>query len=206
MKMRAAMAPWVLALGLLAGCSSDDRGSGGRYEELAADNAEIKKKLDAFGESLRTLESRVHELDRENRALERMLSLAEQDLRSRLLEMVQQEMAGGGRRFAQRAFLPPAEPRPYLGLDAETNSAETAKKLGLPVETGVVVTKVTQGAPADVGGVQEGDVLQSIDETPVATRDALVELFGQIKPGQECRLHVLRGKKRMELKVKVGAR
>ena len=205
MKIRVAIAPAVLALGLLAGCSGDDGGSAGSLEELAAENAAIKAKLETLGTSLRVLENRVHELDRDNRTLEKMLSLAEQDLRSRLLEMVQQE-TGGGRRFAQRVFQAPAEPKPYLGFNAETNSAEKAKELELAIETGVVVTAVTEGAPAHIAGVHKGDVLQSVDDTPVATRDALVALFGQLKPGQECEFALLRGKESVKLKVKVGAR
>jgi len=206
MKSRVVIAPLVCALGLLAGCTKGNGNVEDRLGKLEAENAELQQKLTSLSADFRALEQRTDSMDVQNRTLEKMLALAEQDLRSRLLEMVQQEVGAGGRGFGQRLIRPAVLPKPYLGFDAETNSPETAKKLGLPVATGIVVGEVTEGAPADVAGLRKGDVLESIDEKPVKTRDELAQFFTELKPGQDCQFGVLRGEERMKLKAKVGAR
>jgi S1-C subfamily serine protease len=197
----------VCVLGLLAGCTSSDSSTGESAGSAPAEVKQLQKDVKGLGDQVRTLQRRVDELDGQNAYLEKMLATAELDIRSRLVEMVQQEVGAGGRGgFAQRAVRPAPLPRPYLGFDAQNITPETAKELNLPVETGVVVSEVTEGAPADLGGLRKGDVLQTIDAKAVASRDALVETFGGLKPGQEIQLAVQRGKEEMKLKVTVGAR
>ena len=204
---------WILmgallgALGLLAGCTKGKGSVDERVGKLEAENAELKQKVASLSTEFRTIEQRTDQMDVQNRTLEKMLALAEQDLRSRLLEMVQQEMGAGGRAFGgPRLARPAALPKPYLGFDAETHTAETAQKLGVPAVAGIVVSEVAEGAPADVAGLRKGDILQTLDEKPVKTREELAQIFTDLKPGQECKLGVLRGDERMKLNVKVGAR
>jgi len=206
MQARVVILPLVCALGLLAGCTTNDTSAGDGAGSATAGVKQLQQEVKALGDQLRTLQRRVDELDSQNAYLEKMLATAELDIRSRLVEMVQQEMGAGGRGFVQRAMRPAAPPRPYLGFDAQNITPETAKELELPVETGIVVSEVTEGAPADLGGLRKGDVLRSLDAKAVATRDALVEAFGELKAGQEIQLSVLRGKEEMKLKVTVGAR
>jgi len=206
MTIRVGLAPLVWALGLLAGCGSggSEQGAG----KVGADTAEMKQKLESLSAEVRALEQRVHELSRQNSSLEKMLATAEQDLRSRLKEMVQQEWGGPARAFAQRPLRAPVLPRPYLGFDGETNSPEAAAKLGVAANAGagLLVGEVTEEAPADVAGLQKGDLVRSLDGKPVKSRDDLVQVYGELKPGQECELSILRGEKQIKLTVKVGAR
>jgi len=211
MKTHVAIFPLLCALGLLAGCSKDRGSSEERFAKLEAENAEMRQKLKSLGEDVRSLERRADEVEMQNRTLEKMLAVAEEDLRSRLKEMVQQEVGAGGGRggpFAQRGVRPAVLPRPYLGFDGETNSPEAAQKLGLAVKTepGVLVSEVIEGAPADLGGLRKADLLQSINGNPVKSREDLIAAFGDMKPGQECQLSVLRGEEQVKLSVKVGAR
>lgn len=71
--------------------------------------------------------------------------------------------------------------------DAATTAALT--QLGIPVQ--VRVAKVTAGAPAE-GHLQEGDVLTSVDGTPVTGPSQLRQLIGARAPGAPVTLGVLR--------------
>jgi len=209
MKIGVMILPVLGLLGLLAGCSKSNGSaeeSSGKSPTATAEIKELRQQVESLSETARALERRVDELDLRNAYLEKMLATAEQDLRSRLSEMVQQEMGAGGRGMGQRFIRPAALPRPYLGFDGETNSPETAKKLGLPVTTGLLVGEVTPGAPADLGGLRKGDLLHSVNDKSVETRDALIQVVSELKPGQEVRLGVSRGEEQLKLKVAVGAR
>ena len=205
MKVCVLAVPLFCALGLLAGCGGgSDQGSG----KAGADAAGMSQKLDALGAEVHSLEQRVEELSKQNSSLEKMLAMAEQDLRSRLKEMVQQEWGGPARAFAQRPLRAPVLPRPYLGFDGETNSPGAAVRLGVAANpaAGVIVNQVVDDAPADVAGLQKGDIVQTVGGKVVKSRDDLVQVFGEMKPGQDCEIGILRGEKAIQLTAKVGAR
>jgi S1-C subfamily serine protease len=81
--------------------------------------------------------------------------------------------------------------RPYIGLRGSVTAG------------GVQVTHVLSGGPADEAGIQEGDVVESIDGRPVTT---LGELFGTVdehSPGESVELGVLRDGSRGDVKVQL---
>ena len=200
--------PLAAALALLAGCSGGDAELGPRLGKLEDENAQLRQTLTTLSEEVQPLADRIRDLDAQHRLLEKMLALAETDLRSRLREMVQDEAgAGGGRRgFARRNDEPPRLPQPYLGFSGQTNSPELAEKLKLAAKTGVVVTDVTKGAPADVGGLKMNDVVQQFGGKPIETKQQLGAAFSKLEIGGKCTLAVLREGKTLELEIEVGAR
>jgi putative serine protease PepD len=61
---------------------------------------------------------------------------------------------------------------------------------GNPV--GVGILNVTPDSPAAKAGLQNGDVIIKVDDTPVATAQALQEALAQHKPGDTVHVTFLR--------------
>jgi putative serine protease PepD len=80
--------------------------------------------------------------------------------------------------------------------------------LGVRVATvmggGVLVTSVTPGGPAASAGMKAGDVIVSVDGTPVPSTDDLATVLAQIKPGTKVPVEIVRNGKKVELEVTVG--
>lgn len=206
------IAPLLAALVLLAGCNGDGSSDvGERVKQLEAENAELTKKVEQLTNELRPLEHRLNQLDQTNRTLEKNLALAEQDLRSRIHEMVQTER-GGRRPFVRPAPAvpevpkPAEKPKPYMGFDGQTITDEVAKELKLEVKKGVLVTAIREGAPAHVAGLKKDDVVLSLDGVAVTTKTELIASLLKKEPGAVVALAVVRGGEKQEIKVKVGRR
>jgi putative serine protease PepD len=58
---------------------------------------------------------------------------------------------------------------------------------------GVVVAKVNPGSPAAKAGIGRRDLIASVDGRAVRTGEALAAVVAEHRPGDELRLHVLRG-------------
>ena len=55
------------------------------------------------------------------------------------------------------------------GLKTKNLTADVARALGIKTTRGVVVTQVEEGSPASEVGIQRGDVIEQIGQTPVAS-------------------------------------
>ena len=87
----------------------------------------------------------------------------------------------------------------YIGISVGDIQAETAHQLD--IEGGAYVYSVTEGGPADKAGLQEGDIITAVNGKPVLNSDALVEIIGKLKAGEEVDLSVMRKAKAIELTV-----
>lgn len=95
--------------------------------------------------------------------------------------------------------------RGYLGVEAETVSADVAEQLGLPRTTrGAVVTEVTAGGPAEKAGVKRTDVILAINDHAVSSWEELRLLASQIAPNTKATLKVARDGKTRTLDVTLG--
>jgi serine protease Do len=63
---------------------------------------------------------------------------------------------------------------PWLGISGSTLDPETAKSYNLPIEGGAIVNRVIAGAPADQAGLEIGDIIVALDQTPIDSMDQLV--------------------------------
>ena len=109
--------------------------------------------------------------------------------------------------------------QPYLGLGGLTVDASLAR-LDLPTSSGVLVQSVQRDSPAAKAGVRAGsmtstlsdgtnvvvggDVVQSVDGTPVTSADALAAAVDEHEPGDEVEIGALRGTTRITLDVRLG--
>ena len=92
--------------------------------------------------------------------------------------------------------------RGWLGVVVQELTPPVAEALGL--DHGVIVTKVLPGSPAERGGLQPGDIILEIDGKPVKSATDIQLMVMKTPPGKEITLTVLRGDKKITLKVKVG--
>jgi serine protease Do len=106
--------------------------------------------------------------------------------------MLAREFIGEGP-FAEK----PVKGTGFLGL------ATDAREGG-----GLRVTKVGNESPAQKGGVKEGDVLLSLNGTPLETRSQMQELLKEMAAGEEIALELERKKdgKRETLSLELGER
>ncbi|WP_337876407.1 Do family serine endopeptidase [Elioraea sp.] len=83
--------------------------------------------------------------------------------------------------------------RPWLGLRADTVTAEMAQALGLARPSGAIVVEVAPGSPAARAGIRRGDVITAIDGRPVEDAEALRFRIATQPPRGSTQVTVLRG-------------
>ena len=85
------------------------------------------------------------------------------------------------------------QPRgPWIGVSVGPADGVLRAQLRLPDGTGVVVTQVVPNGPAQQAGVEEHDVLLSVDAKPVASGEDLDKLLQSAKTDAPLTLKVLR--------------
>jgi serine protease Do len=82
--------------------------------------------------------------------------------------------------------------QPYLGIQLSDLSPEAAEQFGLEVESGVVVAAVEPGFAAEEAGLQEGDIITTLEDTPIEDSGDLLGALRDYQPGDEVRLTVVR--------------
>ncbi len=96
--------------------------------------------------------------------------------------------------------------RGWIGVEPRDLSAELAETLKLPVSTGVLIAGVQQNGPAARGGVQPGDVVVRVGDTPVSNTSELLAAVAALQPQSASTLAVQRGAQTLELPVVVAER
>lgn len=80
----------------------------------------------------------------------------------------------------------------WLGLDLQDVDGRTAMALGLRDAGGVLVTAVFSGSPAAKAGIVPGDIVESINASPVRDRRDYLDILRNQAAGSALRLQVLR--------------
>lgn len=93
--------------------------------------------------------------------------------------------------------------RGYLGIAMEPLTAELADALGVE-DRGVVVNEVMAGSPAARAGFKAGDVIVSCQDERIDNPGALRLTVASHAPDSKLTFKVLRGDKKIDLKVKLG--
>jgi S1-C subfamily serine protease len=93
--------------------------------------------------------------------------------------------------------------RSYIGVQAQTASLNRtiARHYDLKTLTGALVLSAEPGSPSQKAGLQEGDVIVTLDGEAVEGVDVLHRLLGEERIGVATGLVVLRGSRRLEMTV-----
>ena len=96
--------------------------------------------------------------------------------------------------------------RGYLGVGLQPLDDNLAPSLGLPKDSGEIVRSVVSGGPADRAGLQQGDVIVTVNGQPVTPEQTVSYLIANTPVGRRVPLQVIRGGKRQMINVVVGER
>ena len=89
--------------------------------------------------------------------------------------------------------------RPWVGIMMETLSPDMKKQS--KIEKGVLVREVNVGNPADKAGIEPGDVIISVDGSPVAEPKDIQFAVLKHKPGDKIIFTLMRDGKKMDITV-----
>ena len=93
--------------------------------------------------------------------------------------------------------------RAYIGVTIREVDSKFAKEKDLEVINGVYVESVSETGGAKSAGIEEGDVIVSVDNLPVKTNAELLEIIGQHNPGDLVNIIIDRNGKRQEYNVEL---
>jgi serine protease Do len=94
--------------------------------------------------------------------------------------------------------------RAYLGVTIQEVTPAIAKAIGLNGPEGALVSDVSPNSPAQRAGLQSGDVILSMNGTPVAESNQLRMNVSMMNPGQTVHLKVFRNGQTSEITAQVG--
>ena len=94
--------------------------------------------------------------------------------------------------------------RGWLGVSIQAVTPDLAEGLGLDGAQGALVADVVAGSPADDAGLQQGDVILSVDETEIEELRDLPRVVAEIRPGQTADLVVWRDGRRVDVDARIG--
>jgi len=98
-----------------------------------------------------------------------------------------------------------SQPKVMLGINLGEPSKALRKHLKLSEEKqAILVEKVIEGLPADLSGLEDYDVIVSIDGSDQASGQLLSKVLAEKDPGDIMKLVVLRGGEKIKLKVKLA--
>ena len=95
--------------------------------------------------------------------------------------------------------------RGYLGVQTQGITGAMTAALHLPSSAGALVASVQPDSPAQRAGLQPGDVIQSVNGTPVKDPRELAVDVADVKPGSSATLGVLRDGETRTVQVTLAA-
>ncbi len=94
--------------------------------------------------------------------------------------------------------------RGRLGVAAQEVDAALAQSFGLDKPLGALVSGVDPDGPAAKAGVQAGDIIVKLNDTPILRSAELPRAVAALKPGSQARLEIVREGKRRSLAFVAG--
>ncbi len=94
--------------------------------------------------------------------------------------------------------------RAWLGVSIEAVAPEDQEIYNLPEVAGVLVQSVTEGGPAEAAGVQQGDVIFSVNGTVVYAPSGLQNLVAQQRPRERATVRIYRNGSPRDIQIRLG--
>lgn len=100
---------------------------------------------------------------------------------------------------------PKDPPKVMLGVTLDAPSAALASHLGLDAGVGTIISNVMEKLAADRAGLEQWDVIVSVNGKKGASPDAIREILAKSDPGDALELMVIRGGQKRGMTVKLDA-
>ena len=94
--------------------------------------------------------------------------------------------------------------RGWLGVQIQAISADIADTLGLKDTKGALVSDLTAKSPALKAGIKSGDAIMKVDNTDITSDRDLAKVIGNIPPGKDVKLSIIRDGKSETVTVTLG--
>jgi len=91
--------------------------------------------------------------------------------------------------------------RAYLGITFREINSEMAQEKGLDDLNGIYVEEVLEDGAAEEAGLEKGDVIVKVDNTPIDSKSELLESIGTRRPGDKVTVYARRGGELKEFNV-----
>lgn len=95
---------------------------------------------------------------------------------------------------------------PFFGVSSAPVTAQVAAEYDLSADHGALVTSVSPEGPAEAAGVQEGDVILSLDGVEINAQNAFSEVLFEHSPGDTVEATIQRGDEQITLEVTLAER
>ncbi|MFN8384735.1 MAG: trypsin-like peptidase domain-containing protein [Anaerolineales bacterium] len=94
--------------------------------------------------------------------------------------------------------------RPFMGISFQAITPDIASAYHLPAKWGVYIQKVADGSPAKTAGLQEGDIIVSLNDVKMDEAHSYLNTLYTYKPGDTVSLGIIRDGKDMTLSITLG--
>lgn len=91
--------------------------------------------------------------------------------------------------------------KPFLGIVGYDLNEMIARYYELPANRGVFITEVVRGSPAHSAGIRRGDIIISVDDTPVRSFSELRNAVRRRRIGEVVKVELVRGGEVLQLYV-----
>jgi serine protease Do len=82
--------------------------------------------------------------------------------------------------------------RGWIGVQIQPVTPDIADSMGLKQATGALVSEPQKGSPAAKAGIQSGDVIATVNDTPIRDARELARRIGTMSPGTTVKLGIIR--------------
>lgn len=96
--------------------------------------------------------------------------------------------------------------RGWLGIEPQDMTADLARAFKLDSPTGVIIAGILRDGPAARGGLRVGDIVQTIDGSPVENTTRLMTRIASKMPGVQIELGIFRNNQRQKISLIVSER
>jgi serine protease DegQ len=96
--------------------------------------------------------------------------------------------------------------RGWIGTGVQELTPELAESFRLGDTQGVLITEVIRNSPAEQAGIRPGDILVSIDGTPITDWNAMLETVANLPPGKIVTVVMMRNGTESSAQIKIGKR
>jgi serine protease DegS len=93
--------------------------------------------------------------------------------------------------------------RGWLGIAIQDMTPALAESFGVDTDKGVVVTNIIRNGPADKAGLDRGDIITRINQTPVNNVRETLNAISSIHPGKTVVIELIRNGKHIQKRAKV---